>query len=210
MDTFDLIASERRRLADALEELGPDDWSKPSLCAGWTNHDVVAHLNVPFLVPLPRFAIGMLKALGNFDVANDRFARDTARRLTPADLIEGLRVNAEARFTPPGFGPEAPLVDVVSHGADILQPLGRSVEAAPEVFTIGLPFLVEGKGRRFTPKGALEDLRVEATDVGLVAGTGSTVVRGPAHALMGALLGRAAYLPQLTGDEQALRRLAKT
>lgn len=207
MDTFDLIAAERRRLADALEQLGPDEWSLPSLCDGWTNHTVVAHLNVPFLVPLPKFAVGMLKAFGNFDVANDRFAREMAAKLTPEQLVEGLRANADARFTPPGFGPEAPLVDVVGHGADILQPLGRSVDHEAEVFTIGLPFLVEGKGRRFTPKGVTDDLRVEATDVGVTVGSGSSILAGPAHALLGALLGRAAFVPQLTGDEQVLRRL---
>jgi uncharacterized protein (TIGR03083 family) len=35
---------EYRRLGDLLAGLGEEDWDRPTDCAGWTVHDVVAHL----------------------------------------------------------------------------------------------------------------------------------------------------------------------
>ncbi len=197
---FSLIAAERRRLADALEPLTPEEWATPSLCDKWTCHQVAAHLNVPFRVGLLPFAVAMLKARGNFDVANDRIARDTATKLDPAACIEGLRANAGHRFTPPGFGPEAPLTDVLAHGADILQPVGRVPSAAPEALAVVLPFLVEGKGAGRFAGGRAQGLRFEATDQDLSAGSGDQVVRGPAYSLVGALLGRSVFAADLEGE----------
>jgi uncharacterized protein (TIGR03083 family) len=39
----DLATQERSELADMLSELTPPQWSVPSLCAGWTVRQVVAH-----------------------------------------------------------------------------------------------------------------------------------------------------------------------
>jgi uncharacterized protein (TIGR03083 family) len=36
---------QRRRLADAVGSFGEDEWSHPSRCSGWTNRDVVVHLD---------------------------------------------------------------------------------------------------------------------------------------------------------------------
>ena len=41
---------------------------------------------------------------------------ESAKRST-TDIIEELRANAEHRFTPPDMGPEAPLGDIIIHGA---------------------------------------------------------------------------------------------
>lgn len=38
------LAEQHRELDGALSDLGPDDWSRPSRCAGWTIADVVLHL----------------------------------------------------------------------------------------------------------------------------------------------------------------------
>ena len=43
---LDDVAAERLRLAEDLESLTPAQWATPSLCAGWTVHDVVAHLTL--------------------------------------------------------------------------------------------------------------------------------------------------------------------
>jgi uncharacterized protein (TIGR03083 family) len=40
---LDDVAAERLGLADDLEALAPEQWAVPSLCAGWTVHDFVAH-----------------------------------------------------------------------------------------------------------------------------------------------------------------------
>lgn len=199
MDVFGLIAAERRRLADALEDLEAPDWATPSLCEDWTVHEVVAHLNVPFEVSVPSFAVGLLKARGRFDVANVRFAKDLARRMGPAECIAGLRANAEHRFTPPGFGPEAPLTDVIVHGCDALEPVGRRVDVAADALATSLSFMAARKGSRGFPAPDLSEVRLVPDDVDLVVGGGSLEVTGPGRSMLAALLGRTAMLGDLAG-----------
>ena len=43
-DLWNLVAAERRALADDLAHLTPEQWADQSLCSGWTVRDVVAHL----------------------------------------------------------------------------------------------------------------------------------------------------------------------
>lgn len=206
MDTFDLIAAERTRLADGLVDLGDDDWDQPSLCGEWSNAEVIAHLNVPFEVNVLTFGVAFAKALGNFDRANARLASDLADRMDPAACIENLRANAGHRFTPPGFGPEAPLTDVIVHGVDILHPLDRSVDVAPEALEVSFSFIQSSKaGRAFTAV-TFDDLRLEPDDVDLTVGEGTNVVAGHGPAILGALAGRAACLDSLSGPGTDLLR----
>lgn len=210
MDAFVLIAAERRRLADELELLSPEEWATPSLCGAWSAHEVAAHLIVPFTVGLPQIALGMVRALGSFDRANERFARDVAAARPPAECVAILRANAEHRFTPPMLGPEAPLTDVVTHGGDLLAPLGRSVAVVPEAYEVALRFATE---RRIGFAGIdVSDLRLEADDVEVAVGDDGPTVTGPARSLLGTVQGRVAYLDDLGGegaDELRRRALAR-
>ena len=43
-DVWPLVHAERAALVGDLESLDAAAWETPSLCAGWTVHDVVAHL----------------------------------------------------------------------------------------------------------------------------------------------------------------------
>jgi uncharacterized protein (TIGR03083 family) len=198
-DTFTRIAAERRRLAGALADLGPDDWAAPSLCTGWSVHVVAAHLNAPWSVSVPQFMVAIVRG-GGLDPGFDRIARGLAARLTPAECVAGLRDHADSRFTPPGSGPGAPLTDVIVHGVDMLQPLGRSVDVAPEALATSLGWLATGRSKAFVPRGRTAGLTFEATDLDLRCGTGPAVVRGPALALCTALCGRTALVGQLSGD----------
>ena len=210
MDPFALIAVERRRLADELEQLAPEEWSAPSLCGAWSTHEVAAHLIVPFTVGTPHIVIGMVRALGNFDRANERFAKEVAAARPPAECIEVLRANAEHRFTPPMLGPEAPLTDVLTHGGDLLRPLGRAVAVDAEPYAVALRFATT---RRVGFAGVdTGGLRLEADDVDVVVGEGEAVVTGPARSLLGSVQGRTAYLDDLGGagaDELRRRVLAR-
>ena len=47
MDHFVDIADERRGFADLIDTLSPEELATPSLCRGWTVHDIAAHLVVP-------------------------------------------------------------------------------------------------------------------------------------------------------------------
>lgn len=107
MDLVAVLASERRDLADELDQLTPTQWDRPSLCDGWSNHVVAAHLNLPWEVRPPAFVVGLVRARGSIDRAMDRFSRKTAARLDPQGCVDLLRANATSRFTPPGIGVEA-------------------------------------------------------------------------------------------------------
>jgi uncharacterized protein (TIGR03083 family) len=171
MDTFDLVAAERIRLADALEQLAPDDWDAPSLCQGWTLHQVAAHLNAPWSVSIPSMALTIARSFG-FDRGIDRVARDLAGRLDPAACVAGLRDHADSRFTPPGAGPEAPLTDVLVDGGDTLRPFGRSVDSAPEARTTMPRWLAAGRAKGFVPRGALPGWRSRPPTSSAPAGPG--------------------------------------
>ena len=188
MDLFPLIAAERVRLADGLDGLRAAEWEAPSLCAGWTVHVVAAHLNAPWEVSGLSVLFDVARARG-LDRGFDRVAR-----------VAGLRDHADSHFTPPGSGPEAPLTDVIVHGADMLDPSGRAVAVDPVALAASLEFLGGGRAKGFVPKGRTEGLAFEATDLDVRVGPGRTVVRGPALALCSAICGRVPMLHRLSGD----------
>ena len=197
MDTFDEIADERRALADQLEALPPEQWATRSLCGAWSVHEVLAHLIMPLEVSTPRMVVAVLLARGNFDRANERVTRRLARR--PFDeIVQVLRCKADNRFTPPGAGPEAPLVDVLVHGLDIRWPLQLHRETPTARVEKALAFLMTAPSG-LVPKGALTGLRFEANDIDWAHGSGP-VVSGTAEALLLASTGRAVALDSLVGD----------
>jgi uncharacterized protein (TIGR03083 family) len=199
MDLFPLIAAERVRLAGGLDDLSAAEWEAPSLCAGWTVHVVAAHLNAPWEVSVPTVLVAVARAR-SLDGGFDRIARRVAGRTDPAGCVAGLRDHAGSRFTPPGSGPEAPLTDVIVHGADMLIPSGRAVEVDPVALATALEFLTGGRAKGFVPKGRTDGLAFEATDLDARVGRGRTVVRGPALALCSAICGRAPMIDLLSGD----------
>jgi uncharacterized protein (TIGR03083 family) len=204
VDTFALIADERLQLADLLSGLTREQQATQSLCDAWTVHDVAAHLAMPLTVSMPRFALAMLACRGNFDRANDRLTREQARR--PLREITGLlRQKASSSFTPPGAGPEAPLTDLLIHGADIRWPLGLKRDIPEERLQAALTFLTDRSARGVVAKGVLDGLRFEADDLAWAHGNGP-VVRGAAEALMLAVSGRGAALARLSGDGLATLR----
>lgn len=131
------IDRERLDLADLLDDLAPEEWERPSLCAGWRVRDEAAHLALA-QTGAARAALDLLRAGGRLQ----RMIHDTAVRhaaLPPAQLTGRIRGMAGSRRTAPGVTPLEPLVDVLVHGQDIAVPLGRSrtmpVEAATTAAT---------------------------------------------------------------------------
>lgn len=121
-DLFSDIATQRRQIADTLEQFTPDQWSTPSLCQGWTIQEVADHLTAGWNIGVSRFALRMIRAGGRFARANQRFGHRLGAR-PPEEIIADLRANANHRFTPPGSGPEAPLTDCIIHAQDMLVPI---------------------------------------------------------------------------------------
>ena len=181
-------------LADLLDELAPDEWEQPSLCAGWRVRDVAAHLALAH-TGWGRAALEMVRARGSFD----RMIRDTALRhaaLPTEQLVAEIRAMAGSRRRAPGVTPLEPLLDVLVHGQDIAVPLGRArtmpVEAARPRPHAGVDDGLADVDGLPRPR-RLRGLRLVATDTDWSGGDGP-LVEGPMEALLLLLTGRTAAL----------------
>lgn len=203
VDLFAAIADERRQLADQLASLTPEQQATQSLCDAWTVHEVVAHLTMPLEVGIPRFAVAMVLAAGDFDRANLRLTRRQAAH-SFKELITLLDRKADTRFTPPGEGPEAPLTDVLIHGLDIRWPLGLHYDIPGDRAATALNALAKAPSG-IVPKGTMSGLRFEATDIDWTQGSGAPV-SGPAPALLLAMTGRSGAMDALEGEGAVMLR----
>jgi uncharacterized protein (TIGR03083 family) len=196
VDTFEMIAHERRSLADTLSGFDTRQWTSASLCRGWTVHDVASHLLMPLVTSLPHVVLTLAGSGFNFDRANLKLTAAVARRSND-QIVLGLREHAEHRFKPPGVGPEAPLTDLLVHGQDIRRPLGIHREFDPEYLLRSLTF-VTGRAPGFVPKGLADGIRFVATDLDWSAGDGA-VARGPGEAILLTMTGRRIAVADLEG-----------
>lgn len=70
-----LARQERLDFADLLDELTPQQWQAPTLCAGWTVRDVVAHTIAYLGQSRLGLTAAMLASRGRIDRLNDRALR---------------------------------------------------------------------------------------------------------------------------------------
>jgi hypothetical protein len=61
-----MIVDHRRRLTELLAAQSPGEWDRPSLCAGWSVREVVAHIVMPL-----RYSTWRLLAMEGADAAHD-------------------------------------------------------------------------------------------------------------------------------------------
>jgi uncharacterized protein (TIGR03083 family) len=195
--TWHVIATQRRALADLLADLSTPDWDVPSLCAGWRVRDVAAHVaSVPLLPgPVPML-VATGRAGGRINRVIDRLAVEHARRPT-AEIITELRDHAADRRLPPLTNHRNACFDILVHGQDIARPLGirhemptaAAAAGASRVWTMGWPFR---GSRRFA------GFRLVATDLEWTVGAGAEI-RGPIGSLLLLLTGRKIALADLSG-----------
>jgi uncharacterized protein (TIGR03083 family) len=204
VDYFPAVAADRRAIADMLDGLSPQQWETPSLCDGWTVRHVAAHLSVVLTHGMGTFLVAAIRARGNLDRANCIVvAREATRPIR--DIVGDLRANADSRFTPPTFGSEAPLAEVLLHGEDMRVPLGIADDRPAERWQGALDLLLSPKGRRGFAARGVPALRYVATDTEWAHGSGDEV-RGPAAALALTVSGRPARLGELSGPGLATVR----
>jgi uncharacterized protein (TIGR03083 family) len=194
-DIWSVVHAERRALADDLDGLTPGQWATPSMCGGWTVHDVLAHMVSTAKLTPSAFAAGMA-------AAGFRFSRFTAKRIAaegaggPAATLAAFRAVETSTSSPPG--PKLSwLGEVLVHSEDIRRPLGIAHEypvdsvTAVTDFYAGSNVLIGGKRR-------VAGVTLQATDADWSHGSGP-VVTGPARALLLATAGRTQALPELSG-----------
>ena len=205
MSTLELIAAERRTVADELEHLTAQQLATQSLCAEWTVHDVAAHLLMPLTLGMGAVMAAMASSMGNFHKANLKLTSKVAARPI-GEICAELRAQAMNTFTPPGMGLDAPLTDLLVHGEDFRRPIGLLHAFDPSALRTCLDFVTTKKGQRtFPPKGRLDGLQLRAADIGWAHGDGA-LVEGNAVDVLIAICGRTIALDALTGDGVALLR----
>jgi uncharacterized protein (TIGR03083 family) len=198
-DIFRRTTANRLRAADMLSSLTPEQWSTPSLCAGWTIRELGGHLLMPMELSVPRFLLALVRARGSADGAVDVMSRSLAQRPTD-EIVRTLIEKADSRVRPPGVGPLGPMADSCIHLRDAARPLGLDVTPPPDDWRVVLDFLHSRAARRgFVPSGRLAGLCLRATDQDWRAGEGLDLA-GPSEALALAMTGRPAALADLDGD----------
>ncbi|WP_239164893.1 maleylpyruvate isomerase family mycothiol-dependent enzyme [Actinoplanes palleronii] len=205
-----MIADERRGMAELIESLTPAQLETPSLCRGWTVHDVAAHLCSPWMMGAGRIVPALIRHGFRVHRANAELVQDLAVELSADEIAQELRARAEFPFSPPVVGLFGQLTDLQVHGQDIRRPLGLTRELVGERVLLSLDFLVSPKARgSFVPRGRLDGLRFIATDLDWEGGQGLTV-RGTGEALLLALTGRPVVLAELEGSGVAVLRARLT
>jgi len=197
-DVWPLVHAERHALIRDLEGLRDQQWLAPSLCEGWTVHDVAAHLvGNASPVSIPGLVIAIVRARFSFDRMN---AQDAARERGdgPAYTLRRLREVADLTEAPPFVPLDVRLVEEVVHGEDVRRPLGLQHDYPVEAVVPALEHQVRTKVSIGGGRERVAGVRLQATDADVVIGDGPEVT-GPLVSLLLAVSGRSAARADLAG-----------
>lgn len=170
MDVWRAVEERRLALAERVGALDAAQWEADSWCDGWRVRDVFAHL--VHLAEATQWS--MARDLVANGVAPNKALDRVARRLADeprSELVSRLKAAARGRFHVVGSPPVVALGEVITHGADMLRPLGLDEDVGPSVV---VPVLsVYRRLRRLAFQGeSLRGVRLVATDADWTAGDG--------------------------------------
>jgi uncharacterized protein (TIGR03083 family) len=195
-DVWPLVHAERAALVEDLERLDEGSWEVPSLCPGWTVHDVVAHLVDSARTTRIGFVVAFARAGFDFDRLNARGV-ERERGASPQETLERLR-----RVAPRTSRPPAPLdtrlVEEVVHGEDIRRPLGLTHSYPQEAVVRSLRLQAGTPASFGGAKELVSRVRLTATDADLSIGDGPEVT-GAVLSLLLAASRRRVALEDLDG-----------
>ena len=200
--SWPLVHAERAALAADLAGLAAGQRATPSLCAGLTVREVLAHLTAGARLNSARWLAGVIRCRFDFE---KQVAMRLAEQLgaSPAETLERFRSAVTSTAKPP-LPVVAMLGESVVHAADIRRPLGLGHESPIETLTRVAAYY-HGSDLPVIAKGRVGGLRLAATDGPFAAGEGP-LVSGTTLALIMAMTGRAAYCDDLGGDGAAILR----
>lgn len=181
------VHTERARLVSDLQGVTRVEWATPSLCPGWTVHDVLAHLIDTAKTSRLGFVRRMIAARLDFDGDNAvGIARE--KHDDPATTLAALRAAIPLTATPPA--PLATrLVEAFVHGEDIRRPLGIDAEYPVDAVIAALRHQTKTAVGMGGGRERVRGLRLVAADADVVLGDG-TEVTGRAIDLLVAVSGR--------------------
>lgn len=195
-DVWPMVHAERAAIINDLERLDVEQWEQPSLCAGWTVHDVVAHLADTATTTRLGFLAGLARAGFDFDRQNARgVAR--ARGATPRETLARLR-RVASRTSTPTAPLDSRLVEEVVHGEDIRRPLGLTRSYPQEAVVRSLRLQARTPASFGGARELVARVRLTAEDADLSIGEGPEV-SGPALSLLLAVSRRRVALDDLDG-----------
>jgi uncharacterized protein (TIGR03083 family) len=182
------VEAGRIALAGRVLALSPPEWDRPSRCQAWRVRDVLGHLVHLAETPL-RTRV------------REQSGRDPARELGGRP-VPGLchRLREAASSRPTGMASVA-LSEVITHGDDMLRPLGQAMTVPPDVAVAVLRQLrrVDRLAARWAFGGRLHGgVTLIATDVDWTSGRGPHV-QGQALDLVALLTNRRGAIDALTG-----------
>jgi uncharacterized protein (TIGR03083 family) len=191
-----MIRTERSSLVDALAGLPAADWSKPSLAAGWSVRDVVAHMIATAQMTPGRF-LGRMAASGfRFNSMAQQNIDAVKSGRSDQDLVELYRTLVGARTAPPG--PTVTwLGETIVHGEDVFRSLGAYRDHPSEDVKTVADFYV-GSNLLIGAKKRVAGVTLRADDTDWTHGEGPDAT-GPAIALVMAMCGRKTALSDLSG-----------
>jgi uncharacterized protein (TIGR03083 family) len=194
-DIWPVIHAERAALAADLSDLTVAQWGTPSLCQGWTVHQVLGHVVSTAVMSAPRFLGGMISSGFSFGKFADRgVATQTAGG--PAATLDALQEHLHDTTSPPG--PKDTWVgEILVHGEDIRRPLGLKRDY-PAAAVLRVLDFYKGSNAIIGTKKRIAGVQLKATDADWSHGAGP-VAEGPAMSLLLAGAGRTAALDDLSG-----------
>ncbi|CDO31512.1 maleylpyruvate isomerase family mycothiol-dependent enzyme [Mycolicibacterium porcinum] len=160
------VDEQRGALADLLDTLQPEQWSTPSLCAGWTVREVAIHITQSH-AGIGEMLPAAIKSGFRFDAVVRRAALEDPAE--PAAITARIRAMAGSRKRPPLTKEVDPLLDILIHTQDICIPLGiertmptdAAVAVADRLWHMKFPF---------APQRDLPGYRFVATDADFAVG----------------------------------------
>ncbi|TDE22820.1 maleylpyruvate isomerase family mycothiol-dependent enzyme [Actinomadura sp. 6K520] len=197
-----LIHAERAVLAADLANLTDERWATPSLFAGLTVREVLAHLTAGASLTPVRWLAGVIRCRFDFD---KQVAMRLAEQMgaTPADTLERFHRVVTSTTKPP-LPTTAMFGETIVHGEDIRRPLCIRRAYPIETLTRVAEYY-QGSDLVVLAKGRIRGLRLVAADGPFTAGSGP-LVSGTTLALTMAMTGRTTYCDELKGDGVAALR----
>lgn len=195
-DVWPLVHAERRALIDDLAGLDDEQWELPSLCDGWTVHDVAAHLVDVALTTRIGFAVDMVRARFDFDRQNVN-GLERARGATPQETLARMH-DVVARTSGPPAPADTRIAEEVLHGEDIRRVVGLHRDYPVEAVTRSLLQQSRMPASFGGAKELVARVTLRASDVDLSIGEGPEVT-GPVLALLLTVTGRRVALDELGG-----------
>ena len=197
-----LVHAERAALAADLADLTDEQWAAPSLCAGLTVREVLAHLIAGASLNPVRWLAGVIRCRFDFDKqVSMRLAEQLGA--TPAETIDRFRSVLTSTTKPP-VPTVAMLGETIVHAQDIRLPLGIRHDYPIGTLT-RLAEYYQGSDLPVLTKTRIKGLRLVATDGPFTTGSGP-LASGTTLTLIMAMAGRGAYCDQLQGDGAATLR----